>query len=465
MKIRHFGNVANNAFQNVLLLDAFAPWRNILPIQLFGLKHAISAPAWEEVDFDPPSADWVVNPNWSLFPEAQSINLEYTDGAASGLTQSSDRVESLIDETAAPPQTMKQVVFDILNSTFLAPQLSRFQLSRALRAVPETVFKEDEVAIVYGSVPPMELKTSEKSGNVVALEHGTIRWIADGPEQDSFWRKEYRQRITAASHVWVTNLDLRTLELAEDLVPGKWSAMAHPFMFDRRVPYDTDEEIRESLLLETDSDFLILMASSQNWSTHHNKGSIRALESFIELRKRGLAVGLIAVEWGAQLSESRDLLEREGLSHFVKWVTPMPRHGMQRMMANVDAVWDQFGMDAFGALALRTLEQGTPLISSGISEEAAALIGKQVPWIKAQSTEEIVTAVCALHQETKVRGREQVIGDSRSIARDWLERFHSPQITAQLQADVYRPLVAGEWGVGDAKVDAWARANTTRFGN
>lgn len=89
--------------------------------------------------------------------------------------------------------------------------------------------------------------------------------------------------------MWVTNLDLRTLELAKDMVPGKWSAIAHPFMFDEKVPYPSNAGTRQKLLTETDYEFLILMAASQNCSKHHDKGSMRALQAFIELRNRGIS--------------------------------------------------------------------------------------------------------------------------------------------------------------------------------
>lgn len=108
----------------------------------------------------------------------------------------------------------------------------------------------------------------------------------------------------------------------------------------------------------------------------------------------------------------------------VKWVPPMPRLVMQRMMANVDVVWDQFGLDAFGALVLRTLEQGTPLISSGISDSASRLIGAQTPWIAAATTDEIVSAVVDLHNNMKLDGRDTVLRKTSERYRKWLGNYH-----------------------------------------
>lgn len=79
MRSHHFGNVANNALHNALLLEAYSVGENVLPIRLFGLNHAIFAPAREQIAFDVPDAQWVGNPDWSAFPDAQSINLRYSD--------------------------------------------------------------------------------------------------------------------------------------------------------------------------------------------------------------------------------------------------------------------------------------------------------------------------------------------------------------------------------------------------
>lgn len=428
---------------------------------MFGLVHAISAPAWETIEFETPSAKWVNEPTWSDIPAGETLNSIFSD-----IPITNNSLDKATSNFQAIPEVnsskLKSLVSSWISKSSLASNFEHYQISRAIKNVPPLTLGKEEISLTYGAISPLYHKAATEKEKSIFLEHGTIRWIADGPEADIFWRKQYKQQLKKAKHVWVTNLDLRTLEIAEDIIPGKWSAIAHPFMFDSRLPYKQNDELREQLLLETDSDFLILLPSSQNSSVHHNKGSNKALNTFIELRRQGFQVGLIAAAWGHQLQNSKDLFEKLGLSNHVKWVTPMARHNLQKMMANVDVVWDQFGMDVFGALALRTLEQGTPLISSGISDFAAGLIGSQVPWITAQNENEMLESVKALIAESSQVGRERLILNTTKKYRNWLDSYHSPQVTAELQQNVYSRIVQGDQEVGLSIPDAWAIANRNR---
>src|SRR5690606_32035334 len=77
-RVRHFGNTANNAYYNALLLQQ-AGIASEFPIRMFGLQHAMSAPAWESTDFEVPDAGWVSSPDWAMFPDAAALNLRFSD--------------------------------------------------------------------------------------------------------------------------------------------------------------------------------------------------------------------------------------------------------------------------------------------------------------------------------------------------------------------------------------------------
>src|SRR5688572_13739872 len=79
MRVRHFGNTANNAYYNARVLQQYEGIASELPIAMYGWRHAISAPAWEAVEFAVPDAAWVQEPDWSPFAEALAVNAEYTD--------------------------------------------------------------------------------------------------------------------------------------------------------------------------------------------------------------------------------------------------------------------------------------------------------------------------------------------------------------------------------------------------
>lgn len=453
VRVRHFGNTANNAFHNALLLEEFEGIGSELPIRMFGLAHAISAPAWEAIDFEVPDAAWVPQPDWGIDPAAVATNSKYSDIAAPGSAGAAaqprslgDRVMGLARSVLGPlyGRAWAQPIFDLSYRVVLARR-------------PQVTSLWGSIDLVYGADSLIWQRPDRDVSRLVCLEHGTVRWVADGDRGSAVLRSAYRRQVEQAQQLWVTNLDPRSLELAEDIAPGRWSALPHPFMLDTRVPFPESQQHRARLLRETDSERLVLLPSSQNWSKHHDKGSIKALTAFAELRKQGVPVGLVAVEWGLQLAESKAFLDAAGVGQHVTWVAPMARFSLQRMMADVDVVWDQFGLDAFGALALRAVEQGTPLVSRGLIAEAERLIGGPVPWIHAVSVEDIMRETAAVFDRMAAEGRDQMIDATRQRYRSWLTERHPPSVTAALQREVYASLVDGSFDRGGSAPDRWAQ--------
>lgn len=456
MQLRHFGNTANNAYYNALLLGQYADIPSQLPIRMFGLEHAISAPAWESADFEVPGAEWVHRPDWSTVPGAVAVNSKFTDltapsAAGDVAPQSGGRGLSghmmSVARAILLPLYGKRWAQPIFDASY------RMVLARRPRLSPIS----GVVDVLYGADSLIHLKVPPNPRTTAYLEHGTVRWIADGGRESAVLRKAYRKQIEEAMQLWVTNLDPRTIEIAEEVAPGRWTALPHPYTLDDRVPFAGSAPRRKAILEQTSSSSLVLLPSSQNWSKHHDKGSKKALTAFVELRRSGVDVGLVAVEWGLQLAESRSFLEEAGVGGKVAWVPPMARLSLQRMMADVDVVWDQFGLDAFGALALRAVEQGTPLVSRGLAPIGEQLIGGPVPWHHAATTEEIVRQTTGVLRDIAERGRDVVIGETRSRYRAWLLERHSPELTAQLQSEVYARMAEGTFERGVASPDQWAR--------
>lgn len=451
-RVRHFGNTANNAFYNARILRAESAIESDLPITMFGLTHAISAPAWEVVDFEVPDAAWVTAPDWSMIDGAERVNSEYSDlpvdaGIAAGAGSA----------TGARPAAIslaRKTARRLDGKPWATPafQLAyRWMLSRR----PTLPRLSDRIDVIYGADSLLRAEPADLT-RTVCVEHGTVRWIADGPREARMLRRAYRDQVARAAHLWVTNLDPRTLEVAEDVAPGRWSALPHPFQPDSRIPFATSAERRSDLTRRTGSSSLVLLPASQNWKAGHDKGSMKALTAFVELRRRGVDVGLIAVEWGLQVAESKAFLDRAGVGGHVAWVAPMARFALQRMMADADVVWDQFGLDAFGALALHAVEQGTPLVSRGLLPIGERLIGGPVPWRHAATSDDIVRETTAVLEDMARRGRETVIAETSAAYRSWLETKHSPAMTARLQSDLYDAIHDGGVARGTAVPERWA---------
>ena len=450
--VRHFGNTANNAFHNAVLLERYEGIASVLPISMFGLDHGMSAPAWEVVDFNVPNPSWVGSPPWSSMPEAAAVNGQYSDIVIQSAGSGPVPLPSAYRNPTFLPGFRRWANAWLGGKAFARP-LVDLRTRQGLARRPLVTEPDRQINIIYGADSLVSQRVPEHARHTVAVEHGTIRWVGDGVDQ---LRLAYREQIQRAAHLWVTNLDPRTLEIAEDLAPGKWSALPHPFVPDARVPFAESADKRQQLLARTASEYLVLLPSSQNWSKLHDKGSIKALTAFVHLRKAGVSVGLVAVEWGLQLAESKAFLEAEGVADNVVWVPPMARFGLQRMMADVDVVWDQFGLEAFGALALRATEQGTPLVSRHLAAVGEQLIGGRVPWLHAETTDDIVRATSQVLERMARSSRAAVIEHTRRNYRTWLLERHSPAITAALQRDLYTRMIDGDMKLGASVPGQWS---------
>jgi len=456
VRVRHFGNTANNAFHNALLLQEYEGIESVLPVSMFGLEHGMSAPAWDVVDFDVTDPAWVARPEWTVIPEAAAINSKYSDlKIAAVATPGHVPLPGHYRRPNFLPGFRRWANAYVAGKRWAQP-LVDLRTRQGFERRPIVPEEDDLVNIFYGPDSLSWLKPAQPSARTVSLEHGTVRWLGGTGSDQALLRKAYREQLQRSMHLWVTNLDPRTLEIAEDVVPGRWSVLPHPFMLDSRVPFAESPEKRGALLRQTGSDQLVLLPSSQNWSKDHDKGSIKALTAFIELREQGIPVGLVAVEWGLQLEESKALLKSAGLSEHVAWVPPMARFGLQRMMADVDVVWDQFGLEAFGALALRAVEQGTPFVSRGLAPIGERLIGGPVPWIHAATVDDIVRETAAVLDLMGSGGRDVVIATTRAHYRSWLLDRHSPAITGALQRDVYSKILDGTFEPGSSVPGRWS---------
>ena len=453
MHVRHFGNTANNAYYNARMLAELEGIPSDLPYSMFGLIHAISAPAWEAVDFEVPSADWVPVPDWSPFPEAVAVNAEYSDlprpvAADAGASEGGAQAKVFL----AGPRRWANAA--IVGKAWAQPLFELDTRQRLASRLPIPL-ADETIDIVYGADSLTVVKPSAPT-TTVSLEHGTVRWIGDGSPRQRIDRRAYREQVQQGAHLWVTNLDPRTLEIAEDVMPGRWSALPHPYLPDSRVPF-AETSRRGELLALTRSGALVLLPSSQNWGIHHDKGSMKALTAFVELRRAGVDVGLVAIEWGLQLAESKAFLKDAGVADNVAWVSPMAKLSLQRTMANVDVVWDQFGLEAFGGLANRAVEQGTPFVSRGLAPEGERLIGGPVPWRQAATIDDIVRETRQVLDEIAEKGRAAVMQDYGTRYRAWLWERHAPSITTTLQRELYTTMLDGSFTAGAAAPDRWAQ--------
>jgi hypothetical protein len=325
----------------------------------------------------------------------------------------------------------------------------------AVKAV-ETLRTVDlgDIHITIGNATPRVSNRRLAQANSVVIEHGQVRWIADGPASLARQRHSFRDLCERSRHVWLTNVDQRSLDLAEQLFAGKWSLLPHPYVLDPMAPYPPAPLQRKQLCDALRSNFLVFSASSISIGGDQRKGTDKLLKAVSELRNQdGLKIGLVLVKWGAHIERAEKLISELGLEDCCAFVDPMPRINLQKFMSHFDIVSDQFDYDAFGSLTIRTLEQGMPLLSREIGPQAAKLMGRKPPVLGASTTSEIAAQLRTAWSTIETMGREEFLLHHRIAGREWILRRHHHQFTAALQLERYAALLSH--GSTDAQPGRW----------
>lgn len=462
--VTHFGNIANNAFYNRRILRevGFRKQRKIVDV----VTHAMSSPAWEVLDFDGDALESIDYPDWKSIPGATELINETMDARVtepprdhwygevckyvrSAIISILKRVEravyfgmKLVRRTLPirrPLRSMKWFArgeAEYVKARAWAERMAVRSSRIKIKPTPEQF--QPKIQICYG--PGALYAETISKWPVVGLEHGTVRWITNGAPADLAMREKYRAFVETADHVWVTNLDDETLDNVEQFAPGRWSAFPHPHVLSLGRNRRDDFELRQRLLSETRSEFLVVKPSSWFWIEQHNKGALAAIDAFRACRDQGMAVGLVTMSWGGQVAEAQELFAKYGLSPYVKWLPPQSKKALQRFINSADVVWDQFGANGFGALALKTMELSVPLISRQISDRARDLIGEAPPFIGADGVDDLVRETTRLYELVQSQDGRDEIERIGQLGRSWMERRHHHRLIGQMQLDRYRQL-------------------------
>jgi len=436
--VTHLGNTANNAYYNAITLESELGIPSSSKIIEFGLTHAMSAPAWEEVDFEVPSLEWVNTPSWEDIPNADTANSALLQFPASWMVRIRRTFKGSFLWKGLQPIWRRANARTRRSIRIAAVLVLVLAGARPPRFRPRDI--PGNATIVYGANFLLKVRLPRRRKvMLIALEHGTARWAlsASADWVERFIKRLYRREIRKCEFALVTNIDPESIKAVRQLWGDNWAAVPHPYIPNPETPYVTDSELRKELLLSTESDFLIFLGASHNWSALHDKGTYSALEAFRKLREKGIRVGLVTLDWGLQVTESRTFFSQHGLSDYVQWRLPQPRRGLQRLGGACDVSWNQFAYCAIGAFDLRMLEQGVPHVSRGLDSLGVELVGSREPWYAAASADEIVTQTSCVISDIEERGREEVLIDHAKRYREWVQRHHSPLVLADIEKAVF----------------------------
>jgi hypothetical protein len=440
-KIFHYGNTANNAYSNYSIFDKSLAGNIEQRIFEFGLTHAISSPAWEELSFTVTNSKWIEKPNWEDIAGAKQLNkilenkkiILIPDGFVSQIIKILTRLPFVKNLTRL--LFVKNLTRLLFVKNLIIPTI--VLLIYFLKKKPSiSSDKCGEVSIVYGNNFMALLNlTRGRKGKLIAFDHGTFRWSRSLSKSayERILKWNYRRQIVKCDFAFVTNIDPESITATKRLFGDKWFALPHPYTPNSSTPYQTDQAIRSKLLEDLKSDYLIILASSHNWSHLHDKGTIKAINAFRQLRQSGVKVGLITMEWGLQVDDSVNFFYKNGISEYVLWKKPLPRLNLQQLASNCDISWNQFAYKGIGAFDIRMLEQGIPHVSAGLDSEGARLVGRNTPWYHAINEGEIIDQSTSIIEQIAKSGRESVLLQHSTIYREWLNTYHSPEVVFKIE--------------------------------
>jgi hypothetical protein len=209
----------------------------------------------------------------------------------------------------------------------------------------------------------------------------------------------------------------------------------HPFDEDHGEQVTGWEELRQSLQRELDSDFLLFHPTRQDWvegTGYADKANDVFLQAFCELRNRGLKIGLVCCEWGSNVSASKQLVEGEKCSRYVKWVQPLPVVAFERTCLACDIVVDQFKLGSFGGVLFKAMAVGRPILTFLDEEQVLQQYAECPPVLNCRTQKEITYAISSAF------GQREELARLGKLSREWIKKNHGKAATVNAQVDQFR---------------------------
>ncbi len=307
-----------------------------------------------------------------------------------------------------------------------ADKLTRRDVQMYGQILPEwrRLFERYDIVQAYATDPILPLLANTRP--YVAFEHGTLR--------DFTLRDDPICRLTSlayreADHVFITNGDC--LAYANAIGVGQYSPMLHP-VNEGKIRAITGNY--EKLHREIGAKYLFLCTLRHDWAIKGTDQYLRALPQLAA--ELGASFRVLMTNWGAQLLDSRRLAQELGVSQYVLWLDPLPRHRLVGMQKSVDIVFDQIALPHFGATAPEAIAAEVPVIMSYDPDSTKWLVEEAAPILPARSPQEIVAQVKTALDPV---WRQQY----KLAARRWIDKFHNSPIVVASHMSVYRRLLSG----------------------
>ena len=274
----------------------------------------------------------------------------------------------------------------------------------------------------------------------VAYEHGTIRNIPFEPTaQGRVCALTYR----LADHVCITNAD--NINSAKKLGLSNYKFVPHPVNEEFLTADKKTEELSASLRARLDSNFIVFHPSRQHWEKQRHpdweKGNdifFRGFAAFV--KKVNPKAGVVLVEWGKSVVQSKRLIEELGIDNRVIWIQPQPNRRMVRYILATDLVADQFHLGAFGSTMPKALACGRPAMLYLNSDIHRWCFDKLPPVINAKSKQEVFEGL------KKAYADKDWVSKRVKEGKSWYRRYHSNDVILNKLLSIYKDVLSARGG-------------------
>ena len=466
LQVLQLQNIANNAYHAAAILNANGHSCDVLSPYY---RHVMGCPEWEEVDLELPEVqtfdpDWPTSdlggyrrPRW--FVQAATI-----DGASYLLARRRPTTDPELEAaqlwellpkgmfgfTALPNAAFhQQGAIPVDPMTVMDDMIRLFDMYNpdrpdrlTLDDVPHLLQRFDVIALglLKSLMPLYDVVHCNGTDGIaplvlghrpyVVLEHGTIRSI---PFEDTSMGRWTALAYQAADHVIVTNPD--NVRALERLGITRYSFVPHP-VHAASVEHGEEPLLRAELLEQLGVDHLVLYPARQHWTDERDpsleKGNDIFFRGLAEFSKRSdVRVGVVCVEWGVSLEQSKELISQLGLGERVRWVPLMSTPRLMRYMRAVDFVADQFYLGSFGGITPRAISQSKVSLCY-VDEEINRWAFPEMPPVANVRTEaDIATALERLTDGSSYRSSLE------SACRTWYDRYHSEAVVLERLEQIY----------------------------
>ena len=185
---------------------------------------------------------------------------------------------------------------------------------------------------------------------------------------------------------------------------------------------------------------MIFFLTRHDWvdgKGYNDKANDELLKAVGSLRRSGHRIGVLFCDWGHNQDESRSLVADLGYTENTKWLAPQATKRFMVLCSACDIVADQFKLGSFGGILFKAMATGTAILTYLNENDLLKMYPEVPPVINGRNAGELEAGLKRVLED-----RALLLQLGRG-GRDWIERYHSGEVTIRRQMEQYEKFLAG----------------------